>query len=366
MANKVKAGVIGCGCISAAYFEGSKPFDMVEIVACADIQPDRAKEKAKEFEIPRVCSVEELLADPEVQIVLNLTIPAAHAEINMAALNAGKHTYCEKPLAVSLEDGRKTMKLAQETGLRVGCAPDTFLGGGIQTCRKLIDDGWIGTPVAATAFMMSPGVETWHPNPEFYYKVGGGPMLDMGPYYLTAMVNMLGPVERVAGSTKITRAQRLITSEPFAGQIIDVETPTHVTGVLDFEAGVTATMVMSFDVHSHQHSCIEIYGTEGSLCVPDPNCFGGPVKIRRAGAEEWSEVPLTHSDKVARGIGMADMAQAILTGRDHRASGAMAAHVLEVMHAFETSSNNGKHEMIESRCERPAALPMGLAVGDLD
>ena len=362
----VKIGIIGCGTISGAYFKGCAPYDIVEIVACADLDLGRAKEKGEEYGV-RACSVDALLADPEIQIVVNLTIPKAHAEVNLAAIAAGKSAHCEKPLAVNRADGQKTLAAAKEKGVRVGCAPDTFLGGGIQTCRKLIDDGWIGEPVAATAFMAGHGHESWHPAPDFYYEVGGGPMFDMGPYYLTALVNLLGPIRRVTGSTRITFPERTITNDtPRFGEKIAVETSTHLTGVLDFESGAVGTVIMSFDMWSHNLPRIEIYGSEGSLSVPDPNTFRGPVKVRRAGAQEWADIPLTHSDAVSRGIGVADMAYALVYDRAHRVNGDLAYHVLDVMAAFDDASKKDAHVQIESTCERPAMLPMGLLPGTLD
>jgi predicted dehydrogenase len=309
----------------------------------------------------------ELLADPEIQIVVNLTIPKAHAEVNLAVIAAGKNAHCEKPLAVNRADGQKTLEAAKEKGVRVGCAPDTFLGGGIQTCRKLIDDGWIGEPVAATAFMAGHGHESWHPAPDFYYEIGGGPMFDMGPYYLTALVNLLGPIRRVTGSTRITFPERTISNDtPRFGEKITVETSTHLAGVLDFESGAIGTLIMSFDMWPHHLPRLEIYGSEGSLSVPDPNTFRGPVKVRRAGAQEWSEVPLTHSDAVSRGIGVADMAYGLVYDRPHRVNGDLAYHVLDVMAAFDDASKSNAHVQIESTCERPAMLPMGLLPGILD
>jgi predicted dehydrogenase len=290
--------------------------------------------------------------------VVNLTIPRAHAEVNLAALKAGKHAYCEKPFAVSREEGKKVLRAARAKGLLVGGAPDTFLGGGIQTCRKLIDDGAIGEPVAATAFMACRGHESWHPDPEFYYDIGGGPMLDMGPYYLTALVNLLGPVKRVSGSARITFPERLITSEPKKGTKIKVMTPTHIAGTLDFASGAVGTVVMSFDVVAHRLPIIEIYGSEGTLLVPDPNGFGGPVRMRKMGDADWSEVRMTHSDQVGRSMGVADLAHALRLGRKPRAGGELCYHVLDVMMAFEDASRSGRHVEIASRCERPAALPM--------
>jgi predicted dehydrogenase len=249
----------------------------------------------------------------------------------------------------------------------LGCAPDTFFGGGIQTCRKLIDDGWIGQPVAATAFMTCHGHESWHPDPEFYYEVGGGPMLDMGPYYLTALVNLMGPIKRVTGSTRITFPERVITSQPKYGKRIKVEAATHVAGVMDFAGGAVGTIITSFDIWFANLPRIEVYGTEGSLSVPDPNTFGGPVRVRRAGAQEWNDIPLTHGyTENSRGIGVADMAYALTSGRPHRASGDLAYHVLDVMEAFEDASRTGRHVEVTSGCIQPAALPMGLRPGELD
>jgi len=365
---RVKVGIVGCGNISDIYLKNcTQTFDILEVVACADLIMDRARAKAEQYNIPKACTVEELLADPEIEIVLNLTTPNAHAEICLAALNAGKNVYVEKPLAVTREDGLKILQTAKEKGLLVGGAPDTFLGGGIQTCRKIIDDGWIGQPVAATAFMVCHGHESWHPDPEFYYKVGGGPMFDMGPYYLTALISLMGPIKRVTGSTHITFPKRLITSQPKYGTEITVEVPTHVAGIMDFETGVIGTIITSFDVWASQLPRIEIYGSLGTLSVPDPNTFGGPVFIRKAGDKEWKEMPLSHGyTENSRGIGVADMAYALRTGRAHRANGELTYHLLDVMHAFHDASNEGKHIMVNSTCQRPAALPVGLSKGQLD
>jgi predicted dehydrogenase len=362
-----KVGVIGCGNISGAYFRAGRTFEAIDIVACADLIPGRAREKAEEFGVPRACGVDELLADGDLDIVINLTIPKAHAEVGMQAVAAGKNVYGEKPLTITREEGRALLQAADDRGLRVGCAPDTFLGAGIQTCRKLIDDGAIGEPVAATAFMMCRGHESWHPDPAFYYQVGGGPMFDMGPYYLTALVNLLGPMRRVTGSARKTFPRRTITSEPKRGTPIDVEVPTHVAGVIDFASGAVGTIITSFDVCCHHLPCIEVHGSQGSIQVPDPNGFGGNVLLRRAGEKQWADVPHTHgyADN-SRGIGAADMAVAIRTGRDHRASGRLAFHVLDAMHAFHDASAAGRHVELSSTCERPAALPVGLSEGRLD
>ncbi len=365
--DKIKVGVIGCGNISSIYLEVGQTFEIMEIAAVADLIPERAQAQAAKYHIPRACSVDELLADPHIQIVINLTIPNAHAGVALRAVQAGKSVYNEKPLTITRADARRLLETAQANGVRVGSAPDTFLGGGLQTCRKLIDDGLIGTPVAATAFMLCHGHESWHPAPEFYYKTGGGPMFDMGPYYLTALVALLGPVRRVTGSARITFPERTITSQPLDGTKIEVEVPTHVAGILDFASGAIATIVTSFDVWSADVPRIEIYGSAGTLSVPDPNTFGGPVRVRRAGEKDWSEVALTHGyANNSRSLGVADMACALRSGRAHRASGEMAYHVLDIMHAVHDASQSGSHINLASTCQRPAALPVGLVGGRLD
>ncbi|MGB9619909.1 MAG: Gfo/Idh/MocA family protein, partial [Armatimonadota bacterium] len=297
-----KVGIVGCGNISGIYFKAGQTFEAIEITACADIIMDRAKAKAEEFGCKAV-TVDELLADPEIEIVMNLTIPAAHAEVAFKAIEAGKSVHNEKPLAITREDGKKMLEMAKARGVRVGCAPDTFMGAGIQTCIKLIDDGWIGEPIGATAFMLCHGHESWHPDPEFYYKAGGGPVFDMGPYYITALVAMMGAARRVTGSARVTFPERTITSKPKYGTKIKVDVPTHVAGVIDFANGAIATIIQSFDVWGHNLPRIEIYGTEGSMSVPDPNGFGGPVKVMRPGGE-WTEMPLSHGyAENSRGIG---------------------------------------------------------------
>ncbi len=366
--DKVKVGIIGCGNISGAYFSTNKNFSFFDIVACADLDLARAQARAAEYDIARACTPQELLADEEIGFVISLTIPQAHGPVMLEGVRAGKSVYTEKPFTVTREEARQVLAEAKAKGLRVGSAPDTFLGGGHQTCRKLIDDGWIGTPVAATGFMMGAGHESWHPSPEFYYKKGGGPLFDMGPYYITALVNMLGPVRRATGSARITHAQRTITSQPLHGTVMDIEVPTHVAGVLDFESGAIATMIMSFDVRGgHGLPSIEVYGTEGTLRVPDPNGFGGPVRLRRHDSSEWLEVPVLFPyTGGARGVGMADMALAMQQGREHRANGELAYHVLDVMHSIHDASEQGRHIELASTCERPAPLPLGLRDGQLD
>jgi predicted dehydrogenase len=361
MDKKVKIGVVGCGNISDIYLSKAQTFDVLEVAACSDLVMERAEAKANKHGIARAVPVDVLLADPEIEIVVNLTIPIAHAMVALAALEAGKSVYNEKPLAIHRSDAQKMLALAKKRGLRVGGAPDTFLGAGMQTCRKLIDDGAIGIPVAATAFMLCHGHESWHPDPEFYYKIGGGPLFDMGPYYLTALVNLLGPVRRVTGSARITFPERTITSLPKNGTTITVDTPTHLAGVLDFANGAIGTIVTSFDVWSAEVPRIEIYGSEGSLSVPDPNGFGGPVRVWRASKHEWEEVNLTHGHaENSRSLGVADMATALRSGRPHRASGELTYHVLDIMHAILDASREGKHIELQSTCDRPAALPVDL------
>lgn len=361
----VKIGVIGCGNISPAYFNASQKFKSVQITACADMRLEAAKARAAEYKLEAM-TVDALLDSKEIEVVLNLTTPQSHVELNMRALEAGKHAYSEKPLGIDRAEGKKSVDLARKKKLLLGCAPDTFFGGGHQTCRKLIDDGWIGRPVAGTAFMMCRGHERWHPNPAFYYLNGGGPMLDMGPYYLTALVNMLGPVKRVCASTAKTFKERICTCKERNGERLPVEVQTHQAGVVDFASGAVVTVVMTFDVWRGDHNPIEIYGTEGSLKVPDPNGFGGKVLVSRKGGD-WSEVPLTHGyAENFRSVGMVDMAMASRSGRAHRCSGDLAYHVLEVMQSFAESSAQGRHIDIKSACERPAPLPLGLMDGELD
>lgn len=363
----VRVGVIGCGYISGIYFENAARFPSFDVVAAADLDPDRAKAAALKYGIPRAYPVEELLADPEVDLVLNLTVPLVHASVGLAAIEAGKHVYAEKPLATHRGDGRRLLDAARAADLRVGSAPDTFLGGGLQTCRALIDAGAIGTPVAATAFMLSSGPESWHPNPAIFYGRGAGPMFDMGPYYLTALISLLGPIRRVTGSARITAPERPIGSEPLRGQMIQVEVPSHIAAVLDFETGPVATLVTSFDVWASEMPQMEIYGSAGTLRVPDPNTFGGPVRLRRAGEKVWTEMPLTHGyvDN-SRGVGLADLAVSLHSGGAHRASGDLAFHVLDAMEAIHEASAGDRHVVLRSSCDRPAPLPAGLPDGAID
>ncbi len=354
-------GIIGCGVISDVYAAKLQSLPDMRVVACADLYPERARELAAKHSIPLALEPEKLLRHPDVELVLNLTLPVAHAQIAREALAAGKSVYGEKPLALELADGVALLEQARAAGLALGCAPDTFLGAGIQTCRKLIDDGAIGTPVAANAFFQSPGPERWHPRPHSFYQRGAGPVFDMAPYYLTALVVLLGPARRITSSARITHAKREISSQPLAGTFMDVEVPTHVASVIDFRSGPVATLVTSFDVQASRARNIEIFGTEGTLSVPDPNTFGGPVQIRLRSDKEWRDVPLTHGNATqSRGIGLVEMARATRAGQPGRASGELACHVLELMELAVAASAGGRHRNTTTRCARPAALAAGL------
>jgi predicted dehydrogenase len=359
-------GLIGCGDISRQYFEHLAAFGAyAKFTACADLDLDRAKAKASEHGL-KACTVKELLADPEIDAVLNLTIPAAHAKVNLAAIRAGKHVYCEKPFSLTYKEGATVLKEAKKRKLRVGCAPDTVLGGGIQTCRKLIDEGAIGRPVAAFAHMLCHGHESWHPRPDFYYQKGGGPLFDMGPYYLASLVLLMGPVKSVSALAKISFKERTVTNQVSPGRKIKVDVPTHLSGELEMADGAIATVTMSFDIWATRMPVIEIHGTEGSLSVPDPNTFGGDVLLWTAKKREWEKIPLSHSDKLGRGVGLADLAfSEQARKREHRLNGELALHVVEVMEAFHTSSRTGRKIAVKSRPKRPEPLRAGLTLGEL-
>jgi predicted dehydrogenase len=361
---KVGIGIIGCGNISGAYLNSMAQFPVLDIRALADLRLDVARAAAAPRKL-RACTVDELLRDDSIDIVVNLTTPGAHVEVGLQAIAAGKHVHSEKPLGLNVADASRLLDAAAGRGLRVGCAPDTFLGGGHQACRQLVDAGAIGHAVAGTAFFMCPGHERWHPAPAFYYAAGGGPMLDMGPYYITALVNLIGPVARVTGIASRVRAQRTITSEPLRGQAIAVEVSTHVAGTLEFANGAVVSIATSFDVPMHRHAPIELYGTEASLLVPDPNRFGGPVELARTGGS-WQPQPIEHryADGNHRGIGVADLACSLRDRRPQRCPGELALHVLEVMEAFQLSSDGGRHVTIHSRPSRPAALSIAGLDGD--
>ena len=367
MNRKTSIGIIGCGNISSVYLTAPRLFDILQVVACADIDIERARSQAEKYGIPKACTVEELLSDPDVEIVVNLTIPNAHAEVAFQAIAAGKAVYGEKPLAIRRADGKAILEAAHAKQLRVGNAPDTFLGGGFQTCIQLINDGLIGTPVAATAFKLNHGMEYWHPDPYFFYQPGAGPMFDIGPYYLTALIAMMGPVSRVTASMQTTFPERTVTSEPNYGTKIPVNTPTHIAGIMEFASGAVGTILTSFDVWHQRLPFIEIYGTEGTLSTPDPNRFDGPVYIRQAKDERWREVPLTHGyTSNARGLGIADMAYAMRSGRLHRANGEMAYHVLDIIESFMQSAIEGRHITLTSTCTRPEPLHPGTHTWEED
>ncbi len=365
----LKAGLIGCGNICGAYLRNKDVFRHLRILKCASRGGESARAAAERYGLQAV-SVDELLRDPEIDVILNLTTPDVHAELDLRALEAGKHVYAEKPFAVTREDGRKVLRLAAEKGLRVGCAPDTFLGGGHQTCRKLIDSGTIGKISGGCAVMANRGPESWHPNSGFYYKTGGGPLMDMGPYYLTALVNLLGPVKRVAGfSTRATDLRR--GSGPNQGRTYPVEVDTHVAAVLEFVSGPVVNLTMSFDVcrlSGQMENCIELWGLDGALHTPDPNTFSGEVRFaQNAQDPAWktAENTFVYNDNM-RLIGLADMAAGIELKRPHRCSGELAYHVLDVMCSILDAGEKGQYVTLESTCVRPAPLRDGLAPRELD
>jgi predicted dehydrogenase len=354
-ARPARVGIVGCGDVTNLYLPGTAPFDSIELAACADLDADRAAALSARGGFPAV-PPDALLADPSIDIVLVLTPPAAHAPVARAAIAAGKHVYTEKPLAVTRDDARTILAEADAAGVRVGAAPDTFLGGGLQTARAVIDSGAIGVPIAATASHTHLGPEGWHPNPGIFYATGGGPLLDVGPYYVTALVNMLGPIMAVSAEGRGVGTERLIGAGPRAGQTVTAEVPTTVFGTLAFESGAIGGLTASFDVVASRTPFLEIHGTAGSLSLGDPNEFDGAIRYRPLGAEAWEDVPLQFDGSVGRGIGLADLIDAIRSGQPHRASGELAFHVLDVLLAIETASTSGRRERVTSRCERPAPL----------
>ena len=357
--DKVKVGILGLGAISGIYLKNlTELFREVEVEGVYDLVPEKIETAKKEYGIAKgYSSMKELLEDPAIEIVLNLTRPFEHYETTKAALIAGKHVYSEKPLAATYDEGKELAALAMERGLLLGGAPDTFLGAGIQTCRKLIDDGFIGRPIGGCARMICHGHESWHPAPEFYYQFGGGPMMDMGPYYLTALVNMLGRVRGLTGITSKSFETRTVTSKPHYGQTVQVEVPTHVNGILQFEEGAVVTITTTFDVYYDNSACLEIYGTRGTLKIPDPNTFGGEVLLLRPEEGVFKEIPLVFDyQENSRGLGLADMAKALRTGRGLRAGCEQTLHVLEIMTAFEKSCKEGRFPVLESPYKRGYAM----------
>lgn len=380
---KFRIGLVGCGVISDIYLQTCRKFDILEVVACASLDIDESRAKAAQYNIPRACTPDEIFADPDIDCVLNLTIPAAHAEISLKALEAGKHVYSEKPFATSVEEGRKVLALAEAKGLCVGNAPDTFLGGRMQTCRRLIDEGLIGKPTGITAFACTHGVERHHPNPDFYYQEGGGPLLDLGPYYLTAMISLLGPVKRCCGFSRRTFAELMIESQPRHGEMMTVEVDTHVCGLLEFTDGVVGSLMMSFDIWDSQLPRLEVYGELGTLCLADPdptdgtNIFGGQLlcktrktsrwayKPRSKNLEAWDVAVNTHGyNEDSRGLGLADLAYAVRDRRPARASGEMAFHVFDIMMGILHSPQTGSYRVLESTCIKPAPLPEDFPVSE--
>jgi predicted dehydrogenase len=359
MPDRVNVGIIGVGYISPQYIKSCQMFDLTNVVACADVNVERAQKIAEEYNL-KAYSVDDLLADDSIDLVMNLTVPMAHVEINHKIIAAGKHLYTEKPIAITLDDARKILDAAREKGVRVGSAPDTFLYSKHQTVRKLFDEGVIGNPLSAVGFFASRGTENWHPNADFYYQPGGGPMLDMGPYWVNVLVNLLGAAKRVTGVTKRAFPERIKKD----GTPIPVQVETHYTGVIEFASGVVATILMSFEVMAHNLPLMEIYGDKGTLRIPDPNGHKpGDIMVFNG---EWRTEPELYRPEWMRGIGVVDMAHGIANGRPHRANGELAYHALEVMNAFEESSRTGKHIDIQSTVERPAPVPVGLPAREFD
>ncbi|BCH54426.1 Gfo/Idh/MocA family protein [Agrobacterium vitis] len=367
MTRELNVGIIGCGNISSAYFTLAPLFKGITVVACADINMNAAELRAEEFGV-KAQTVDELLANPDVDVVVNLTIPAVHYAVSKQILEAGKHVYSEKPLVLSLEEGESLRRIAKDKGLSVGCAPDTFLGGAHQLARKHIDEGGIGRVTSGTCHVMSPGMEMWHPNPDFFFLPGGGPILDLGPYYIANLINLIGPVKRVGALTSMASETRTITSEPRNGEVVPVKTPTNIHALLEFVNGATITLSASWDVWCHRHANMELYGTEGSLFVPDPNFFGGAVEATGRNKdvkplEEWNHPFGINNQESAQGpranyrtAGLADMALAIIEGRDARCSLDRVLHGVDVMTAILKSGETGEFVSLSTTCTQPAAL----------
>ena len=356
----VGIGIIGCGNIAEkAYIPGCEHYNNITVIGCGDVDVERAKDFAQRHGLSFGGSVEDLLARDDVSCVLNLTTPQWHAAVNMQILQAGKHVYLEKPFALNRAEGKPVLDYAQRSGLRISCAPDTVLGPGIQHCRAVMDNGLLGKVHAVTLCMAGRGHESWHPDPEFYYAQGGGPLFDMGPYYLSALITLCGPVKRVMALSGQAFSQRTITSEPKNGSLIDVEVPTHVTALLETHSGVMVTLIMSFDVAGHHVPKIEVHGTLASLSVPDPNQFDGPIQFIARTDKEWSELSHERAPE-RRGVGVAEMVQAIDEERPHRANGEMAFHVLDIMQSIHEASAQGTIITLTTTCSQPASFP-GMA-----
>lgn len=354
----VRVGIVGCGAISGQYLKTLQRLESLHLLAVADLEFRRAQTVAASCPGVRALDVDALLQDPDVDLVLNLTTPAAHADVALRAIHHGKHVYGEKPFATTTAAGCAVLEAATTAGLRVGCAPDTVLGTGLQTARQAIDDDLVGRPIAATATMVTPGHERWHPNPDFYYLPGGGPLLDMGPYYISALVTLLGPVERVLGASSRSRDVRIIGSGPRQGQSVPVSVETHVTGVLQHASGVLSSLLMSFDAVATLAPPIEIHGERGSLVVPDPNTFAGEVRLRTLADSVWQVLPVSAGYiDAARGYGVADMA-ATEDGLEPRAGGQLALHVLDVMESLLHAAQVGRSTEVHTTCSRPRPVPL--------
>ncbi|MHC1787406.1 MAG: Gfo/Idh/MocA family protein [Christensenellales bacterium] len=366
---KTRVAIIGVGAISGIYLDNlTKLFTDLEIAGVCDLIPERALHAQEKYSLPRVyATMDEAFQDPTVEIVLNLTRPHQHAEVTLAALRHGKHVYTEKPLGITIEEGRAILKLARDKGLMLGGAPDTFLGAGIQSCRKYLDSGLIGEPVGAAAFMICRGHETWHPDPDFYYQPGGGPMLDMGPYYVTALVNLLGRVDRLVAAGRRTFQSRMITSQPHAGTAIDVQVDTQVLGMMQFESGALGSIFTTFDAYYPAQARLEIYGSQGTMILPDPNTFGGPIRIFRPESGLSGELPLLFDyQENSRGLGLADMASALRRGRAARAGQQQISHVLDVLTGFQRSAQGGTWLDMETPYVRGLPMQKALVAGHLD
>jgi predicted dehydrogenase len=352
----VGVGVIGAGVISDAYLTNLTSFPDVRVLAVADLDVDRAAAQALLHGVPRSGGVDAVLDDPEIEIVVNLTIPAAHVEVGIAALDAGKHVWTEKPLALDRESARKLLDRAQEKGLRVASAPDTVLGAGLQTARRAIDAGRIGEPRTAVAIFQTPGPERWHPAPEFLFQQGGGPLLDMGPYYLTVLVQVFGAIRRVTATANRARDTRVIGSGPRAGTEFAVTVPTSVTALVEFDRGGSAQLVLSFDSALQRTGFVEVTGTRGTAVLPDPNRFDGSTTLHLPNRSE-PETLTAQGHDAERGTGVLELARAIRSGATERASGALAHHVLDAMLAIDESAALGRTVDVSSTVDTPPALP---------
>lgn len=378
----INVGILGCGVISNTYIRDIKRFyPSLHLAACADVNVELAKSHAEKYRIPSGCSVEEMLAMEEVELVVNLTPPQFHMELNKKILQAGKHVFCEKPFAPTAAQARQVMDLADEKGLLVGSAPDTFLGSSLQTCRKILDDGWIGKPLYVTANMMSNGVETWHPAPANFYRQGAGPLYDMGPYYFTALTALLGPVKRVSAFSGTGFPVRKVYTGPLKGQEVPVETPTHYSGTAELASGVIVSMNISFDIWHSNLPMFEIYGTDGTLEVPDPNMSGGRPRVyrkertldvlyddsRETKEKQDTSVELPelypHIGDYTRGIGVLDLACAIDEKRKPRVNAEMDCHVIEAITGMMESAQDKKVYEMKTTCEKPEPIKTGTPAG---